>query len=294
MAGNNLKAFFALCAALMVCSGGWAQDEPGCLDCHTAEAGSPVHTIFNTAHGKVQGGGAASCTTCHGASEAHDRRGKRAPPDVSFGPRWPSDAETRNASCQGCHDNGDQLLWAGSAHQQDNLGCNDCHRSHQVRDIALDDRESQQLCLNCHSQVRAELQLPSRHPITEGKTACGDCHNPHGGLGDAALHQATLNDNCFSCHQDKRGPFLWEHPPAAEDCSLCHRPHGSVNARLLTARGPALCQQCHAAAFHPSVPYGSQGLPGGAPNQNVLGKNCLNCHSQSHGSNHPSGARLTR
>jgi hypothetical protein len=26
----------------------------------------------------------------------------------------------------------------------------------------------------------------------------------------------------------------------------------------------------------------------------MLGKNCLNCHSQVHGSNHPSGARLTR
>jgi hypothetical protein len=26
----------------------------------------------------------------------------------------------------------------------------------------------------------------------------------------------------------------------------------------------------------------------------MLGKNCLNCHSQIHGSNHPSGARLTR
>ncbi|MEP1595023.1 MAG: cytochrome c3 family protein, partial [Halieaceae bacterium] len=108
------------------------------------------------------------------------------------------------------------------------------------------------------------------------------------------LHQVSVNDNCFSCHQEKRGPFLWEHPPAAEDCSLCHRPHGSVHPRLLTARGPAQCQQCHAAAFHPSLPYGTEGLPGGSANQNVLGKNCMNCHSQVHGSNHPSGARLTR
>jgi DmsE family decaheme c-type cytochrome len=202
--------------------------------------------------------------------------------------------ETRNDSCQACHENGAQLLWDGSAHQQENLACNDCHRAHQPQDLALDEAQSQQMCLDCHAQVRAELHLPSRHPIVEGKTACVDCHNPHGGLGDAALHQPTLNDNCFSCHQDKRGPFLWEHPPAAEDCALCHRPHGSVNERLLTARGPALCQQCHAAAFHPSVPYGSEGLPGGNANQNVLGKNCLNCHSQVHGSNHPSGARLTR
>jgi hypothetical protein len=26
----------------------------------------------------------------------------------------------------------------------------------------------------------------------------------------------------------------------------------------------------------------------------VLGKNCMNCHTEVHGSNHPSGARQTR
>jgi DmsE family decaheme c-type cytochrome len=291
---NIFRVIVLLYAALLAAHGAWSQEKPGCLDCHKADADSAVHAIFKTNHGALQGGAAATCTACHGASEAHDRRGKKAPPDVSFGPQWPSDVEIRNASCQGCHENGDPLLWAGSAHQQENLACNDCHRAHQPQDLALDDGESQQQCLHCHAQVRAELHLPSRHPIVEGKTGCADCHNPHGGLGDAALRQPTLNDTCFSCHQDKRGPFLWEHPPAAEDCSLCHRPHGSVNERLLTARGPALCQQCHAAAFHPSVPYGSEGLPGGNANQNVLGKNCLNCHGQVHGSNHPSGARLTR
>ena len=286
--------FLIFCAALLGGNSANAAGEPGCLDCHQTDTDPTVHAIFNTVHGSLQGGGAASCTACHGASEAHDRRGKKAPPDVSFGPLWTSDAETRNASCQSCHENEDLMLWAGSSHQQEDMTCNDCHSAHQPGERALHDDASQALCLNCHTQVRAELHLPSRHPIVEGKTTCIDCHNPHGGTGDADLHQVTLNDNCFSCHQDKRGPFLWEHPPVAEDCSLCHRPHGSVNEPLLRARGPALCQQCHAAAFHPSVPYGSEGLAGGSANQNILGKNCLNCHSQVHGSNHPSGARLTR
>ena len=213
---------------------------------------------------------------------------------MSFGPQWPSDAETRSASCQGCHDNGDQLMWTGSGHQQENLSCDSCHNSHQPSDLAMRETEADQVCLDCHARVRSEIHLPSRHPIAEGKTACTDCHNPHGGMGHADLREVTVNDNCFSCHQEKRGPFLWEHAPVAEDCALCHRPHGSVNDALLTTRGPALCQQCHAAAFHPSQPYGSEGLPGGSANQNLLGKNCLNCHSQIHGSNHPSGARLTR
>jgi DmsE family decaheme c-type cytochrome len=294
MPGNHLKAILILCLGITVSGSLFAEEEAACFDCHENDGDSQVHAVFKTVHGTLGGGGTAACTACHGPSEAHDRRGRRNPPDVSFGPQWPSDVETRNASCQGCHEKGDQLLWTGSEHQQENLACSDCHTSHQQRDLALDQQESEQLCLNCHTQVRAELHLPSRHPIAEGKTTCNDCHNPHGGLGEGSLHQVSLNDNCLSCHQEKRGPFLWEHAPVAEDCSLCHRPHGSVNDRLLTARGPALCQQCHATAFHPSVPYGSEGLSGGTANQNVLGKNCLNCHSQTHGSNHPSGARLTR
>jgi len=265
-----------------------------CLDCHTSSSDTAVHAIDNTVHGALAWGGSASCATCHGVSEAHSRAPTNTAPEVSFGPRWPASADARSASCLGCHEKSEQLLWAGSEHQQENLSCDSCHSAHKQRDLAMAGVRSEQLCLNCHQRVRAELKLPSRHPIAEGKTTCSDCHNPHGGLGDGDLHQVTLNDNCFSCHQEKRGPFLWEHAPVAEDCSLCHRPHGSVNDRLLLTRSAALCQQCHAAAFHPSVPYGSEGLPGGTANQNLLGKSCLNCHSQIHGSNHPSGARLTR
>ena len=293
MAGIRLTSFFALCLTLLMTAGVSAQDEAACFDCHDSDD-TKTHAVFKSVHGSLGGGGVAACTACHGPSEAHNRRGRRNPPDISFGPKWPSDTETRNGSCLNCHEQGDQLLWAGSAHEQENMTCDSCHNSHQQQDLQLDEALAQEQCLTCHTQVKAQLKLPSRHPIDEGKTACVDCHNPHGALGEASLHQVTLNDNCFSCHQEKRGPFLWEHPPVAEDCSLCHRPHGSVHDRLLTTRGPASCQQCHAAAFHPSVPYGSEGLPSGNANQNLLGKNCLNCHSQVHGSNHPSGARLTR
>jgi len=96
------------------------------------------------------------------------------------------------------------------------------------------------------------------------------------------------------CHADKRGPFLFEHPPATEDCSLCHLPHGSVNENLLATRTPFLCQQCHSAAFHPSQLNDGQGLPNANASPFLLGQNCMNCHPQVHGSNHPSGARLTR
>ncbi len=293
MAGYRSKFSHLCCAIALAATAMVAQAERQCLDCH-ADDDAPIHAIAGTVHGSLAGGGSETCVACHGASLEHKKKATKNPPDVSFGPEWPSAPEVRNASCQTCHDTGEQLLWAGSEHQQENLSCDSCHNAHQQKDLVLNKQTAEKICTDCHTRVRSELHLPSRHPIAEGKTACTDCHNPHGGTGPAALREVSVNDNCFTCHADKRGPFLWEHPPAAEDCALCHKPHGSVNKSLLTSRSPALCQQCHATAFHPSQPYGSEGLPSGSANRNLLGKDCLSCHSQIHGSNHPSGARLTR
>jgi hypothetical protein len=39
---------------------------------------------------------------------------------------------------------------------------------------------------------------------------------------------------CVKCHTDKRGPFVFEHPPVrVEGCEICHMPHGSMNPKLL-------------------------------------------------------------
>jgi hypothetical protein len=61
-------------------------------------------------------------------------------------------------------------------------------------------------------------------------------------------------------------------------------------------RGPLLCQSCHSQQGHQSFSYGPSGLPGGGgPTVTALALgNCMNCHSQVHGSNHPSGSTLTR
>ncbi len=111
---------------------------------------------------------------------------------------------------------------------------------------------------------------------------------------DASLIKNTLNDTCYTCHAEKRGPYLWEHAPVAEDCSLCHSSHGSVNEALLKTRSPQLCQQCHSQAGHPSVGYQGTGASMGNTSGFVAGKSCLNCHNQVHGSNHPSGNLLQR
>jgi predicted CXXCH cytochrome family protein len=122
-----------------------------------------------------------------------------------------------------------------------------------------------------------------------GLMGCSDCHSAHGSTTVAMLNKPTLNQTCFSCHAEKRGPLLWEHQPVTEDCSLCHTAHGSVRNALLNKSPPLLCQQCHAPAGHPSFGLTSKSLPGGGAGGSIylVAGGCTNCHSQVHGSNHP-------
>jgi DmsE family decaheme c-type cytochrome len=124
--------------------------------------------------------------------------------------------------------------------------------------------------------------------------ACTDCHKPHGSSGPGDLIHNTVNETCYECHAEKRGPFLWEHAPVREDCSNCHTPHGSNYENLLTGRQPWLCQQCHSTAYHPSGAYSGTGIPPEGADPRILSGQCMNCHQQVHGSNHPSGINLTR
>ncbi len=110
-------------------------------------------------------------------------------------------------------------------------------------------------CFQCHKNKRAEIWRTSHMPVREGKITCSTCHNPHGSYTEALLKEATVNDGCYKCHAEKRGPFLWEHAPVRENCLNCHDPHGSINDFMLKISRPRLCQQCHAnLTGHPGNP----------------------------------------
>jgi DmsE family decaheme c-type cytochrome len=116
-----------------------------------------------------------------------------------------------------------------------------------------------------------------------------------------------VNELCYTCHTEKRGPFLFEHAPVREECSSCHDPHGSNHQRLLLAKMPNLCWNCHfTGSGHfgsgdnlstaKGVPIAPAGSPSGFPtvNSRFVGKSCKNCHVNLHGSNSPSGAYFVR
>jgi predicted CXXCH cytochrome family protein len=145
-------------------------------------------------------------------------------------------------------------------------------------------------CFECHRQEQGEFQLPQHHPVLEGKMNCVQCHDPHGSdiLKPAGgLARTRLNESCAQCHREQTRPFVFEHPALREGCTVCHTPHGSINAKLLIQRDLNLCLRCHAQVQGPSV----------APGHVYIGKKdhtaylrmgaCWSsgCHTAVHGSN---------
>jgi DmsE family decaheme c-type cytochrome len=141
-----------------------------------------------------------------------------------------------------------------------------------------------EVCGQCHLQRQAQLMRSSHMPMKEGKITCTDCHNPHGSPNPGQLKQNSITENCLTCHAERRGPFLHEHPPVSDNCTNCHEPHGSVNDRLLKVRLPRLCTQCHS-GHRTNDPPETRGF---------FNRSCPNCHSQIHGSNHPAGMFFQR
>jgi DmsE family decaheme c-type cytochrome len=274
-----------------------------CMKCHDE---APVTDILKTPHAMKGDArtpfGQHECESCHGPSQAHvasappPGQHKVRPNVVFVGPNASPVAE-RNKMCLSCHENGLRMDWAGSQHQGNNLACVSCHTIHVKKDPILVKATQPDKCFTCHAEQRALSFQYSHHPIREGKVVCADCHNPHGSPGPKLLKKVRVTDTCYTCHADKRGPMLWEHQPVREDCTNCHNPHGSVNPRLLKEKVPFLFLDCHAATND----MGGEGdsihntlAPGSSAFYLFGDRSCLNCHSQIHGSNSPSGSTFFR
>ncbi len=273
-----------------------------CLSCHDDEVALGV---FHTRHGQPAdarspfGKGQLQCEACHGPAGNHTKRvkkGETRPPVIRFTADSVTPVTVQNGMCLACHEKSAAVAWHSGPHAANDVSCAACHDSHSRKDAVLSTRTQADVCYTCHVAERNQFHKPFAHPVRQGQLACSDCHAPHGTTAESQLVKATLNDTCYECHADKRGPFLWEHAPVSEDCSTCHDPHGSVNPGMVSMRGPLLCQSCHSQAGHQSFSYGPSGLPGGGgpPSSSLALGNCMNCHSQVHGSNHPSGSTLTR
>lgn len=235
------------------------------------------------------------CETCHGPAAAHVDD----PENDALRPRITThSAREQSAICQKCHDGGNQAFWVGGRHESRGLTCTTCHSIHSSKSDArlLKDSSAMEVCFNCHKNVRAEVWKSSHHPIREGKISCTDCHNPHGTETPKMIIAASVNDQCYTCHTEKRGPFVWEHPPVRENCMNCHVPHGSNHIKLQRTSVPYLCQQCHLNTRHPATLYDGFRVPTienpALGNNRLFNRSCVDCHAAIHGSNHPSSPYL--
>jgi len=285
-----------------------------CLrECHNKE---PFTLVLQTPHA-VKGDERTpfaqhQCETCHGPSPEHIAQTDK-PVTIVFKGKHASPAADRNAKCLSCHQSGLRQHWSGSQHESRGVACNDCHQIHAADQKVLRKATQAEVCFACHKEQRAQTRRISTHPLAitslanTAKMACSDCHNPHGSTGPRLLVKNSVNETCFTCHAEKRGPFLWEHAPVSDDCTSCHTPHGSSNAPLLKARPPWLCQECHSGDHGAQINSGAnlaggnvttvngQQAPGAAtPRVQTSARACLNCHVLVHGSNHPAGAKFQR
>lgn len=260
-----------------------------CTRCHDQSEEYPVLSIGKTRHGTRADNRTPTCTSCHGTSETHVNKPEgakeRPKPDRVFSKSSVTPVEDRDQACLHCHQGNKRMHWAASAHANRDVGCTSCHQVHVSHDKVRDKLTQAEVCFACHKEHRTQVNRPFRHPIIEGKVACSDCHNPHGAAGPVMMVRDSINDTCYTCHMEKRGPFVRNHQPVNENCAICHNPHGTINPNLLKTRSPFLCQQCHEPSGHRgTIPN----LTGGGLNRTViLARGCLNCHTNIHGTNNP-------
>ncbi len=274
-----------------------------CKKCHQAY----FDDIEKSVHGKKaipnSPANKGICESCHGVVVKHGEEGEgkgvvRVPSFFGKG----IDPRIKSGHCLACHAESKFLaFWEESAHHSADLACDNCHLIHRGVGKSLKAGEPE-ACLSCHRNIRAQANKQSRHPILEGLIKCTSCHDPMGSFAIGStgndLKADSINELCYSCHSEKRGPYAWEHPPVPENCLLCHEPHGSNHSYLLVRKDPQLCQSCHNVNEHPSFPYTKDHTFGGGAKSGknrMFARSCRNCHSNIHGSNHPAlGGTLTR
>ena len=296
MLGIALFFLTALVASAQAPAGGYVGSEV-CKTCHS----DVWFNFYKNPHYKSIAAGnlppeRTGCEGCHGPGKAHVEAGggkTTIPRAFSLMP-----AKQILDTCLTCHAKDfSRANIRRSSHTLADVVCANCHSIHKsATPKFLLARKQADLCYSCHASVRAQFDMPVKHRVNEGFMQCSDCHNPHGafaptwrnGLRPRMVEQIGNEEACVRCHTDKRGPFVFEHPPVkVEGCETCHFPHGSMNARLL--RRPVVytvCLECHNGAGN----FGRQGdgIKTQTGSHNMFDpkyRNCTTCHVQIHGSN---------
>jgi len=224
---------------------------------------------------KIEGAtwvGDQACADCH------EKITRAFPASPHARLRVDSDARPGQSGCESCHGPGSKHIALGGRGG--------------LEKFIINPGRDPEACLQCHLDIRAEFNLPQHHPVLEGKMNCVQCHDPHGRdimKAASGLAMARLNESCAQCHREQTRPFIYEHPALREGCTVCHNPHGSINAKMLTEPDSNLCLRCHAQVPGPGA-VGRVFIGGRDHTASLRFGSCWSagCHPAVHGSNiHP-------
>ena len=183
---------------------------------------------------------------------------------------------------------GQRFLKTGDEHEE---GCQSCHGPGSLHIESGGEKSkiiagNPALCYTCHQRVRSEFSLQYQHPVSTDRIGCNDCHSMHSPEQTGTM--LVSNETCYKCHQEQRGPWVFEHEPVEHDgCNACHDPHGSINARLLKERDYNLCVKCHYSTQFQSIGHYAHRRALNPQTLDPSGKlsTCSGCHRGVHGSN---------
>lgn len=265
-----------------------------CVECHEEQ----VKSFQRTTHSKSWNSKelVTLCGNCHGNKLAEHLKDNTTATVQNM--KKISSVEFSKV-CLTCHEKvGEQKSAGLSEHTTAGVNCISCHEVHpseqQKAKMGISGHSSMfrekptELCLSCHKNTQAQFAQTTHHRLKEGVLECSNCHNPHGTANGKQL-RADNKEVCVQCHQDKRGPFMFEHGAILSEsgCITCHENHGGSGRNMLKARDPkTLCMSCHSREA-----IGQHGVSGIQYNNGVptggltTAGDCTRCHSEIHGSN---------
>ncbi len=203
--------------------------------------------------------GMETCASCHDKQYKEFQKSTHARINIP--------GETKAQGCETCHGPGSLHVEAGGGKGVGGI---------------INPSKDPSTCFSCHSDKKLEFRLPHHHPVLEGKMSCSDCHSAHGTEVRpwSSTSMQDVNETCFKCHKDQRGPFVWEHEALREGCTTCHKVHGSIHDKMLIVRDSNLCLRCHTQVNYPTIGKSSH-------SSRLFQGTCFSagCHTAPHGSN---------
>ncbi len=274
----SLAGFLLLQSSLL-----FAQSKSDCLACHsdkslTKEKNGTQLSVFvdeaildSSPHKKLV------CVACH----------TRFNPEVV-----PHKEKIGPVNCLTCHKNvayrhtfHPQLAQAVAAHQEPDVGCKDCHGTHNIVSPKVPGSKFSRAnlvasCGECHGDVKDDFAASAHGRAlaggVKGAPNCISCHRNHITITEAAgdslaaskIYQEKL---CLSCHLDNPDVKARTSPTAGFIAAYENSVHG---AALLKGNGKAAnCVDCHGShqmkkGLEPSAKVNKMHIPG----------TCAKCH----------------